>query len=215
MITIKSFTFNPFQENMYVLSDETGACIIIDPGCYDATDQQTLSAYISNNNLKPVRLLNTHCHIDHVFGNAYVCSKFGLELEAHREEVQVLAYSKQAASIYGVNYEESPQPSSFLDEGDQIKFGNSTLDILFVPGHAPGHLAFVSHADRFVINGDVLFAGSVGRWDLPGGDFETLKASIQNKMYALPDDYTVYAGHGPATTIGTEKVSNGVVRPGS
>jgi len=209
MVNIKHFTFNPFQENMYVLSDDTKECIIVDPGCYQRNEQQELESYIAQNGLNPMRLLNTHCHIDHVLGNKFVASTYGLELEMHRADLPTLGMAQRSADMYGIHgYEASPEPTKFLDESDTIEFGTTSLEILFVPGHAPGHIAFVSHAQKIVIGGDVLFHRSIGRTDLPGGDTQTLIDSIKNKLFTLEDDYRVYSGHGITTTIGFEKANN-------
>lgn len=209
MVNIKHFTFNPFQENMYVLSDETKECIIIDPGCYQRHEQEELETYIAQNGLKPVRLLNTHCHIDHVLGNHFVATTFDLGPEMHQADLPTLGMVQRSADLYGIpGYETSPEPSNFLEESDTVEFGATKLEILFVPGHAPGHIAFVSHAQKFVIGGDVLFHGSIGRTDLPGGDLETLIDSIKSKFFALGDDYEVFSGHGPVTKIGFEKANN-------
>ena len=209
MINIKSLTFNPFQENMYVLSDETNECIIIDPGCYEPQEKEELISYIKANNLLPKRLLNTHCHIDHVFGNKLIAETYNLGLEIHKDDLPVLESVAQVAHLYNIpNVDESPKPSAFLNERDKIIFGNSELDILFVPGHAPGHIAFVNHKQKFVIGGDVLFYTSIGRTDLPGGDHATLINSIKTNFFSLGDDYEVYSGHGMKTTIGFEKANN-------
>lgn len=208
MITVKAFTFNPFMENTYLLYDETQSCVIIDPGCNDSTEEAELVSYIEKNDLKPELLLNTHTHVDHVLGNAFVAKKYNLKPQFHKVDLPYYQSVKDYASVYGINYTPGPDPEVFLDEGDKIKFGNSELDILFVPGHAPGHLAFVCHEQEFAIQGDVLFAGSIGRTDLPGGDFDTLIRSIKEKMFSLGDNYTLYTGHGPQTTVGQEKRSN-------
>lgn len=213
MIKVYKLTFNPFQENMYILADETNEAIIIDPGCYDAEEEQTLLRIIEQYNINPVRLVNTHFHIDHVLGNQFVAQKFGLAVESHAEGKVALERVETSASMYGFKgYKPSPEMTVTYEEGDEITFGNSSLRVLFVPGHCPGHIALVSDSDEFVIGGDVLFNGSIGRTDLPGGDYATLEKSIQEKMYKLPDNYTVYSGHGPETTIGKEKKSNPFVR---
>ncbi|HTF06258.1 MAG TPA: MBL fold metallo-hydrolase [Bacteroidia bacterium] len=208
MITLKSFTFNPFSENSYILSDETGECVIIDPGCYTSEEEQELAEYIALNSLKPVKLLNTHCHVDHVFGNLFVAEKWKLGLEMHKLDVPVLESFAKVCQMYGFPGGPQPEPAHFFEDGDPIKFGNSTLDILFTPGHSPGSVCFYSQPDKLVIGGDVLFQGSIGRTDLPGGNFETLEHSIRTKLYTLPDDVEIYPGHGPATTVGAEKRSN-------
>lgn len=208
MITIDCFTFNGFQENTYVLRDETNECVIIDPGCYTSSEQQQLHDFILKNQLTPVKLLNTHCHIDHILGNKYVATTFNVGLEMHEKDLPTLHATTEYGHLYGFTVDPSPEPSLFLKEGDVVKFGNSVLDVLFVPGHAPGHIVFVNHKQKFVINGDVLFYGSIGRTDLPGGNHDTLINSIKTKMFALDDDYTIYTGHGPSTTIGFEKANN-------
>lgn len=212
MISIQKFTFNPFQENSYVLFDETKECVIIDPGCYTPEEKEALLNFIAENELKPVHLLNTHCHVDHIQGNHTIASTFNLKLEAHKLEIPILEGSPAWGLQYGIEGDLSPEIEVFLAEGDQVKFGNSTLDILWVPGHSPGHIVFISHEDKFVINGDVLFQGSFGRYDLPFGDPYVLSKSIQEKMFQLPDDYTVYAGHMGETKIGIEKVSNPILQ---
>jgi hydroxyacylglutathione hydrolase len=209
MIKVHKLTYNPFQENTYILSDETHEAVIIDPGCYERAEQNHLVQYIEANNLKPVMLINTHCHIDHVLGNAFVANTYNLPLGIHKEDLVTLNSIPNYAHVYGFEgYQLSPDPAYFLEEGQEIKFGNSSLKIIFGPGHAPGHVAFFSAADKFVINGDILFSGSFGRVDLPGGNFQTLKKTILEKMFALPDDTIVYCGHGPETKIGIEKKTN-------
>lgn len=208
MISIQGFTFNPFEENTYVLYDETKECVIIDPGCYNTHEREELADFIKSEELKPVKLLNTHCHIDHVLGNSFVAKKYNLQLEIHKEDLRVLHSLPQISHLYGLNAEESLEPTVFLNEGDIIKFGNSSLEILFTPGHSPGSICFVSHPDKFIIGGDVLFYNSIGRTDLPGGDHETLLASIRKKLFVLDEGFTVFPGHGGETTIGFEKKNN-------
>lgn len=212
MITIKTFTFGPFQENMSILWDESKECVIIDPGMYTSVDEKEIVSFINEEGLTPVGLLNTHCHIDHVMGNLFIAETYGLQLQAHRLAVSTLEMATNAASMYQLSYNESPPISIFIDEGDQIMFGDSKLDILFTPGHAPGHVVFVNHEQKFVINGDVLFRQSVGRTDLPGSNPDDLVKSIKEKMYQLGDDYIVHCGHGPTTTIGYEKLNNPFVK---
>ena len=208
MLNIHYFTFNGFQENCYILHDKTNECVIIDPGCYSVTEQSLLVSFIEQNNLKPVRLLNTHCHIDHILGNNFVAKKYNLGLEIHKEDLKTLLSTTKYGHLYGFNVDPSPTPSTYIDENTVIKFGNSELETRFTPGHAPGHIVFINHAHRFVISGDVLFLSSIGRTDLPGGDFDTLTRSIKNQLFTLDDDYVVYAGHGSSTIIGNEKKNN-------
>lgn len=208
MINVHYFTFNGFQENTYVLYDETKECVIIDPGCYSVEEQQELVAFIENNNLTPVKLLNTHCHIDHVLGNNFVANKFKIGLEIHEADLPTLKATPEYGHVYGFNIDVSPDPTTLLNDGDIITFGKSELKVLFTPGHSSGHVVFVSDNEKFIIVGDVLFQGSIGRTDLPGGNYETLIASIKTKLLSLADDYTVYSGHGASTTIGFEKNNN-------
>lgn len=208
MTKVKYFEFSPFSENTYVLYDDSKECIIIDPGCYDSREQKTLTGFIEDEGLRPVRLINTHCHIDHVFGNKYIAELYGLKLEVHRNELPVLAWLPQSAMMFGVNADPSPQPGHFIEEGDLVTFGNTTLETLLTPGHSPGSLTFYCRESGFVISGDVLFFGSIGRTDLPGGDYDTLIRSIQEKLLPLEDDVKVFSGHGQMTTIGFERRYN-------
>ncbi len=208
MINIHSFVFGSFMENTYVLNDETNECVIIDPGCYEKAEENALVEYITSNNLKVTQLLNTHCHIDHVMGNQFVKDTYNVALATHKIEANVLLAAKAFADSYGFPGFQESTIDTFIDEGDEIKFGNSTLEILFVPGHSPGHIAFYNKPQNFCIGGDVLFQGSIGRTDLPGGNFDTLIASIHNKFFELEDQTVIYCGHGPSTTIGEEKKTN-------
>lgn len=208
MISILSFTFGPFQENTYVLYDETKDCIIIDPGCYDEAERLELVRAIDEKGLTPVRLINTHCHIDHVVGNKFIAEKYNLGLEINELDKPTLDSLPMVAQMYNLNAEISPEPSVFLNEGDVVKFGKSTLEILFTPGHSPGSITFYERGQKFMLVGDVLFRGSIGRTDLPGGDYDTLIASIKDKIFPFEDDYIIYNGHGPSTTIGFERSNN-------
>ena len=208
MITVKSFTFNAIQENTYVIYDETKECVIIDAGCYSKQEQQTLSNFIDSQNLKVVKLVNTHCHIDHVLGNEFVKNTYKVLSYMHKYEEAVLRAVPSYAPMYGFAAYQASEADEFIDEKQTLNFGNSSLEILFVPGHSVGHLAFYSKDDKFCIAGDVLFYGSVGRTDLPGGNHQQLMDSIQHVMYKLPDDTTIYSGHGQTTTIGREKKHN-------
>ena len=208
MIQLKKFTFNPYQENTYVLYDETGECVIIDPGMYDGTEQNEFVSFIKSNALKPVLLLNTHCHIDHVLGNKFVFDNWSLKPQFHEGELYVLQAVASYAPQMGMHYELSPLPEVFLPESGDITFGNSKLSIIFAPGHSPAHLCFYASEENFLIGGDVLFYRSIGRTNLPGGNHQQLSDSIKNNVFQLPDDCEVFPGHGPSTTIGFEKVNN-------
>jgi glyoxylase-like metal-dependent hydrolase (beta-lactamase superfamily II) len=205
---IKKFTFNPIQENMYIIYDETKECIIIDPGCYFHHEREELVDFISENNLKPIKLINTHCHLDHICGNKYVAETWGLKLEASFLDEYNLERSIQAGKLYNMPIEPSPPIEVDLKEGDEIRFGNSLLTILFTPGHSAGSLSFYSEEHQILIAGDVLFRMSIGRTDLPGGDFDTLISTIKTKLFILPEETIVYSGHGDETTIGDEMKNN-------
>lgn len=208
MITIKHFVFNPFQENTYLLWDETKECVIIDPGCYDGSEKQELERFIASNQLNPVKLLLTHAHIDHILGNNFITARYKLAIEMHEQEIPVLKNASIYSDMWGIQFEPTPDASVYVDESTSLRFGNSALEILFTPGHSPGSICFYNKEQRFIIGGDVLFQNSIGRTDLPGGDFNTLLASIRIKLFSLEDDTVVYPGHGPTTTIGDEKKHN-------
>lgn len=208
MAKVKSFVNNPYQENTYLLYDETGECTIIDPGMYTATEQNAVANFIRDNGLNPVLLLNTHCHIDHVLGNKFVFDKYSLKPRFHSGELPVLASVVSYAPQMGIRYEVSPLPELFLPETGSVKFGDTTLDLIFAPGHSPAHLCFYDRAANILMGGDVLFRMSIGRTDLPGGNFDQLIDNITTKLFILPDNCVVYPGHGPSTTIGFEKQNN-------
>ena len=206
---IKSFQFNPFQENTYVLSDDTGEAVIIDCGCLSSNEDERLTLYLTTEKLHVKHVLNTHLHLDHSFGNYMVAHTLGVLPEAHRADEfligQLIAQS-QAFGIQGVIRE---QPlGGYLQEGDVVSFGRTQLEVLHVPGHSPGSICFYCRAENVIFVGDVLFAGSIGRTDLPKGNYAELIAGIQRKLLVLPDETIVYSGHGPATTIGNERVNN-------
>lgn len=202
------FTFNAFAENTYVIYDDTGECAIIDPGCNDPGEKSSLTDFISSKGLQPVKLINTHCHIDHVLGNAFISEKYDLKLTSHKGEIPVLDACLMVSGMYGIPYDPSPSITEYLNEGDKLTFGNTSLDVLYTPGHSPASISFYNSSSGVLIAGDVLFQGSIGRTDLPGGDFDTLISSIRNKFFNLPDDTVVYPGHGPSTTIIREKSYN-------
>lgn len=208
MLEVKKFVFNPFMENTYVLFDQSNTCVIIDPGCYEKEEEEALVNFIQSNNLAVKQLINTHCHIDHVLGNAFVKRKFNVDLVIHPVEAPMLKAVKSYASNYGFFQYQDSSADAFLNEGDVVNVGNHQLQVLFVPGHSPGHIALYHPESKILIGGDVLFENSIGRTDLPGGDYETLINSIHQKFFTLPDDVTVYCGHGAETSIGFEKRNN-------
>ncbi len=200
--------FSPIEVNTYILADRTGVCAIIDCGCYGQKEFEKLVSFIESKNLKPVLLLNTHCHLDHVFGNKAFFDKYGLKSRYHELEEPYRTGAPSHALRYGLQMEEPPASLTFISHGEEIAFGSTTLLALHVPGHTTGSLSFYSASDGCVFTGDALFAGSIGRTDFPGGDHKLLIESIRKNLLTLPDDTVVYAGHGPETTIGREKRSN-------
>jgi glyoxylase-like metal-dependent hydrolase (beta-lactamase superfamily II) len=208
MIHIKKFVFNPFQVNTYVLFDETKECVIIDPGCSDGVESHELVSFIKEEGLNPVRLLFTHTHIDHVIGSNMVEDQWSIAPEAHQAGMVFLDHSTQTAATYGFNLDKNPEVSNFLIEGQDVTFGNSKLEVLYTPGHADGSVCFLSREDGFVIVGDVLFYMSIGRTDFPTGDYDLLKKSIFDKLFTLPEETSVYSGHGPETSVGFEMRNN-------
>lgn len=212
MLSVHKFTFNPIQENTYVLYAENGDCCIIDPGCYFDDERNELLRFIQSKNLKPVYLLNTHCHLDHVFGNKFVSDTWQLPLYLHETEKMVLSFAPKSADMYGLPFENYNGEMKWLNPGNVIKIGDNELKVLFTPGHSPGSVSFYNEKDGYVISGDVLFSGSIGRTDLPGGDYDQLERSIKTELYTLPDETKVYSGHGGGTSIGFEKRNNPFVR---
>jgi hydroxyacylglutathione hydrolase len=206
---IHSFVFSPFQENTYLLIDDANNCAIVDPGCYTSTEQQELRNYITENDLKPILLLQTHCHIDHIFGTKFACDTWNLTPIMHKEDLPWMENAEQAAGRWELNINQPDIPTDgFLEHGDIIKVGNTEWEVRFTPGHAPGHVVFIHHASKNVIAGDTLFRESVGRTDLPLCNHEDLMTSINTQLLTLDDDYTVHSGHGPTTTIGHERNHN-------
>ncbi|HET9055896.1 MAG TPA: MBL fold metallo-hydrolase [Chitinophagaceae bacterium] len=208
MFNIQTFPFNPVQQNTYVLFNEGGGCIVIDPGCYFDEEKQVLYDFIQNKGLVPKMLLNTHCHLDHVFGNKFISEKYALKLCLHEKEKPVLDYAPTAGLMWNLPFDNYTGDLVYLNEGDKIYLGEDELEIIFTPGHSPGSICFYCKKQHFVVAGDVLFYMSIGRTDLPGGNHQTLLKSIKEQLFVLPDDTVVYPGHGNPTTIGFEKKYN-------
>lgn len=208
MLHIQSFIFSPIQENTYILFNEFKQCIIIDPGCYFDAEKKSLEKFIQLNGLTPVMLLNTHCHLDHVFGNKFVAETYQLTLQLHEKEKLVLSYASTAGLMYNMPFDNYAGEFILLKEGDKILLGADELKIIEAPGHSPGSICFYCKKQDFIIGGDVLFKGSIGRTDLPMGDHQTLINSITQKLFLLPDNVVVYSGHGSKTSIGAEKIFN-------
>jgi len=207
MFKIKSFTFSPIRENTYILYNEI-ECIIIDPGCYFDDEREILKNFIDQHNLRPSYLLNTHCHLDHVFGNKYVSETFGLKLHLHENEKKVLKFAPASGLMWNMPFDNYAGELIIFKEGDKILLGDDELLVIETPGHSPGSVSFYCEKQHFVIGGDVLFKGSIGRTDLPGGNHQTLLKSIEEKLLVMPDETVVYSGHGEPTTIGEEKIHN-------
>ena len=208
-MTIKTFTFNPIQENTYLVYDETNEAVVIDAGCVSEIEKRALKNYIEDNNLTLKRVINTHLHFDHQFGNKFLFDTYGILPEAGKADEYLLDDVVAHVRSFGLDIKEEAQPlGGYLTENQVIKFGNTSFVIYQVPGHSPGSVAFYDQKDGIVFAGDVLFRGSIGRTDLPQGDYATLIESITNKLLPLPDSTVVYCGHGPSTTIGFERKNN-------
>ncbi len=209
---VVKFTMNPIQENTYLVADENQNAVVIDPGCYFEEERQLMKNFISKHNLKIRAILNTHAHLDHIMGNAFMKREYEADIYLHEKDLPTLKMAEMSAQMYGLNaFDPSPQPDILIKEGETLNFGDISFQVIFGPGHAPGHVAFYNEKEGVVINGDILFKGSYGRVDLPGGNFTDLKHTIMQKMFALPDKTLVYTGHGEETTIGEEKRSNPIL----
>jgi glyoxylase-like metal-dependent hydrolase (beta-lactamase superfamily II) len=212
MIKIKKFVFNSFQVNSYILYDESRECVIIDAACYEPHEKQEVKEFIEQNNLKLVRNLNTHLHIDHILGNCFIAETFGIYPEYHEASVPFLSTAREIAGSFGYTMNEIPAPARYLEENEKITFGTSELVVIYTPGHADGSVCFYNKEQGFVITGDVLFRDTIGRTDLPSGNFNLLMKSIREKVFTLSDDTVIYPGHGPETSVGYEKQNNPFIR---
>lgn len=208
MLKIKCFVFSPIQENTYVLYNGLNQAIIIDPGCYFDHEKEKLNQFITESSLTPQMLLNTHCHLDHVFGNKYIAENYNLTLRIHEKEKKLLDYAPASGLMYDMPFDNYAGPCDWLKEGDILRLGTDELKVIEAPGHSPGHICFYCAEQHFIISGDVLFNRSIGRTDLPGGNHQLLLENIRKKLFVLPDETIVYSGHGPVTTIGEEKREN-------
>ena len=204
MFQIKVLTFNPVQENTYVLYNEQNECIIIDPGCYFDEEKEEIKSFIVKNHLAPKILLNTHCHLDHVFGNKYIAEEYKLTLQIHKNEEQLLQMAPSSGLMFNLPFDNYKGDLVFLKEEDVVSLSNDKLKVIDAPGHSPGSICFYCEKQKFIIGGDVLFQNSIGRTDLPGGSHEDLVRNIKEKLFKLPGDVKAYPGHGPQTTIGEE-----------
>ena len=206
---IKRFEFNMFPVNCYILSDESNEAVVIDPGCFYEEEKQALKNYISSNGLTVKHLLNTHLHLDHIFGNPFMLHEYGLKAEANKADEFWLESAPKQSRMFGFELKEAPVPlGSYICDGDIISFGKVRLEAIHVPGHSPGSLVFYCKEENCMFSGDVLFQGSIGRADLARGNFDELLDSICSRLFVLPNETIVYPGHGAPTTIGTEKTEN-------
>jgi hydroxyacylglutathione hydrolase len=205
---VKRFVFNSFGVNTYVLTDKSGECLIVDPACQYKGEEAELLDFITGNHLNPAGIVNTHFHIDHIVGNTFICNTFKLRPQCHKSSQLLWETAAEFGAAFGIKIENLIIPKDFLSEGDRVGYGNSTVEVLYTPGHADGSICLVNHAEKYVISGDVLFRDSIGRTDLPTGNFDILYNSITTRLFTLPDDYIVYPGHGPETSIGYEKLNN-------
>lgn len=212
MINVQAFTLNPFQQNTYIVWNESREAFIIDPGCYNADEQRTLDAFITANNLQIKALLLTHCHIDHVFGLQWAAEKYGFLPVAHEKEKVVFEFAETASQMYGVLYTPYTGKFTSINEGDELFLGDEKFVVITAPGHSPGSICFYNEKNGLLLSGDVLFRESIGRTDLPLGSYEELSNAIEKKLYLLPDKTKVFPGHGGETTIGHEKKFNPFVR---
>jgi glyoxylase-like metal-dependent hydrolase (beta-lactamase superfamily II) len=208
MTTIKTFVFNPFQENTYVLFDETKECIIVDTGCHSQEEQQELSNFIEENGLQPKLAVITHGHVDHVMGVAYIQKQYKLDIAGNPEDLPLLQMATTQAMMYGMTIDDVPSISINLNEGDVVAFGNTKLSVIQTPGHSKGCICLHNSEENYLLSGDTLFRGSIGRTDLPGGNYEEIIESIKDKLLPLAPETRVYPGHGEPTTISWEKENN-------
>lgn len=213
MLEVQTFTFLPqaFAENTYVVGDGAGSCVVIDPGCYTASEQSTLSSFIEDKGWTVEGILLTHAHIDHICGLRYVHERFKAPIYAHKDELFNLERAADYAGFFGFSMETPPMPEFWIDEGDELEWGGETFRVLFTPGHSPGHVSFHHLASNRLFSGDVIFRDSFGRTDLPGGNLETLRETILQKVLMLPEETQIYAGHLGPTTVGRERKSNPMV----
>jgi glyoxylase-like metal-dependent hydrolase (beta-lactamase superfamily II) len=213
VITVKIFEFNPVAENTCLLYDETKEAVIIDCGCLSPAEEKRLSGFISENELKIKRLLCTHLHFDHVLGNAFIYRTYGILPEAHRNETEQMPSLKEQIRCMHLPFSvDCVDVTNFPEEQETISFGRSELTVLLTPGHSPGSLSFYSPKDDFIVVGDALFRGSIGRTDLWGGDYDTLIMAIREKILTLPDETIVYPGHGASTSVKYERQYNPFLR---
>jgi len=205
---IHKFTFNPIEENTYILYDESGRCIIVDAGCYTKGEQEELAEFIQENGLIPEKIINTHGHFDHLLGNSFCREKYHIPFYIHKDDVSMVAGAENMAEFFGISLKHVSPPDGLLKEGTKITLGKSFLEVIHLPGHSPGGVAFYNKEQNFLLSGDSLFRGGIGRTDFPGGNENNLIKAIKEKVMVLPEETIIYTGHGPETTIKIEKKTN-------
>jgi hydroxyacylglutathione hydrolase len=208
MLNINFFTFNAFEENTYIISNEQKQCWIVDPGMAEQYETDSLIAFITDKQLAPQAIINTHAHLDHIFGVRPLIERYNIPFGIHEQELPVLERAESTAAMFGIRLTDVPKASFYIKEGVPLQLGTDTLEVFFTPGHSPGSISFYYPKGNWILSGDVLFSGSIGRTDLPGGNFDTLISSIRTRLFVLPGTTTVLSGHGPATTIGEERMHN-------
>ncbi len=208
MLKVEKFVVNSLQENSYVVSDDSGQCIFIDPGFYFPEEHDEIKNYVKVNNLKPVLIANTHCHFDHIMGVEFIRNEYGIPFIAHPDDAFWIVNAVEQGQMFGFDMAPVEAPDSFFQKNEKLEFGNTSFEIIPIPGHSPGHVVFYSKNENILIAGDVLFYRSIGRSDLPGGDHQKLITNIKDKLFKLPDETKVFCGHGPDTILGDEKKSN-------
>ncbi len=208
MIQIETLTFNSFQVNTYLVWDQTGACLVIDPAFHSGEEANSFDSHVSGRGFRLTGMANTHCHVDHLLGVRHIQDKYGLTFRAHESDIGSLRRAPLMGEVFGLKLDPIELIEETIGDGDPVTVGAHHLEALLVPGHSPGSLAFYSAEGGFVVTGDALFQGSIGRTDLPGGDYDQLLRSIRSKLLTLPPETIIYPGHGPQSTIGEEQVSN-------
>ena len=212
MLNVHFFTFNAFQENTYIISNHKKECWIVDPGMYEQRETDGFISFIEKNGLAPKAIINTHAHLDHIFGVPAMIDRYNIPFNLHQLEQPVLDRGRETAAMFGFSFNDLPAVSGYIDHSKPLQLGEDSLQVLLTPGHSPGSISFYYEPGNWVIAGDVLFQGSIGRTDLPGGDFDTLISSIKTQLFALPENTKVLSGHGDSTTIGDEKRDNPFLR---
>jgi hydroxyacylglutathione hydrolase len=208
MLYLSSFTFNPFQENTFIIHNDEKHCWIVDPGMYNSNELSYFFNHLDNEKLIPQGIINTHTHIDHILGVNALVDRYNIPFSFHEQDQPVLNSASGSAAMFGFDFKDIPKASAYIPHTEPLKLGDDELHVLFVPGHSPGSIAFYYPEGKWLVSGDTLFSGSIGRTDLPGGNHNQLLGSIRTQLFTLPDDVTAHPGHGPATTIGSEKMYN-------